>query len=105
MKALVFDRDLEKSEAAGLAWPSRSQRGRHNTGTIPMGRTCWFCLEEEKTCQGQLATVCPHLADSAAPQLCILTYRHVPKTVRAALAMASADRREKILDDKTVCST
>ena len=32
------------------------------------------------------------------PQLCILTYRHVPETVRAALATASADRREKILD-------
>ncbi|MGO4328196.1 hypothetical protein AB4Z48_27555 [Cupriavidus sp. 2TAF22] len=46
-------------------------------------------------------TLCVSLSSyelDSQPQYCILTYRHAPETVRAALATASADRREKILD-------
>jgi len=39
----------------------------------------------------------PDFELDSQPQLCILTYRHVPEAVSAALATASADRREKIL--------
>lgn len=40
----------------------------------------------------------PDFELDSQPQLCILTYRHVPVAVRAALATASAERREEILD-------
>ena len=40
----------------------------------------------------------PDFELDSQPQLCILTYRYVPEAVRAALATASADRREQILD-------